>query len=76
MNYLQMDTISDAEKYLHVVDSNISVPFFAKHDHRCYFCDFQDLKFLEIHHLDGNHSNNNESNLVPACTLCLSLIHI
>ena len=76
MKNLQMDTISDAEKYLHVVDSNISVPFFAKHDHRCYFCDFNDLKFLEIHHLDGNHSNNNESNLVPACTLCHRVHHL
>ncbi len=76
MSSLQFDMISDAEEYLHVQNPSFSFPFFSKNDHRCYFCDFQDLKFLEIHHLDGNHSNNNESNVVPACTLCHRANHL
>lgn len=76
MNDLQMDTISDAEKYLHSLDADMSSSFFSKFDHRCYFCDFQDFKYLEKHHLDGNHSNNNDANLVAACTLCHRIHHL
>jgi HNH endonuclease. len=72
---IQLDTISDTEKFLHALKIDSS-SFFKKHDHRCYFCDFRDLQFLEVHHLDCNHNNNNESNLVPACTLCHRAHHL
>ncbi len=72
---IQLDTIGDTEKFLHALKIDSS-SFFKKHDHRCYFCDFRDLRFLEVHHLDGNHNNNNESNLVPACTLCHRAHHL
>lgn len=42
----------------------------------CYFCGFFDKFFLEPHHLDGNHTNHSEENIVPACTLCHSQNHI
>uniref|UniRef100_UPI003D7FAE57 HNH endonuclease signature motif containing protein n=1 Tax=Pedobacter sp. TaxID=1411316 RepID=UPI003D7FAE57 len=45
-------------------------------DWHCYFCHFRDLKFSEIHHLDGNHFNNAKSNLVCACTLCHRQHHL
>lgn len=42
----------------------------------CYFCGFPDGKFLELHHLDGNHDNNNSENLVLACSCCHRLHHL
>lgn len=45
-------------------------------EQRCHFCHFPDGKFLEIHHLDGDHSNFELENLVPICSLCHRSIHI
>lgn len=43
---------------------------------KCKVCGFQDEFFLEIHHLDGNHSNNKRNNLIPCCTLCHRQHHL
>lgn len=43
---------------------------------KCHFCGFEDRKYLEIHHLDSNHFNNEDSNLVPACILCHRQHHL
>lgn len=45
-------------------------------DCECHYCGAKDGELLEIHHLDGNHSNYNESNLVPICALCHRTIHL
>jgi intracellular multiplication protein IcmJ len=45
-------------------------------NYTCQFCGFKSYKFQEIHHLDDNHSNNDEGNLVTACILCHSACHI
>ena len=37
--------------------------------HRCWFCGFASTKFQEIHHLDGNHKNNDPSNLATICNI-------
>lgn len=42
----------------------------------CYFCGFPDGQFLELHHLDGDHSNYNSKNLVLACSCCHRLHHL
>lgn len=39
-------------------------------EHKCYYCGFTSKKYQEIHHLDDNHSNNSEDNLVTVCPLC------
>lgn len=54
----------------------------------CQFCGFKtnpnkkadkkSLKysgFLEVHHLDDDHSNNNPDNLITACPFCHSVFH-
>lgn len=43
--------------------------------HRCYFCDFPDGKFLELHHVDGDHTNYDLKNLRPICSMCHRMIH-
>ncbi|SHH50480.1 type IVB secretion system protein IcmJDotN [Ferrimonas marina] len=42
----------------------------------CQFCGFQSSKWHEVHHIDDDHSNNNESNLVLACPLCHLAHHV
>ena len=32
---------------------------------KCLICDFDMV--VEVHHLDGNHDNNDENNLIPLC---------
>lgn len=49
---------------------------FKKQNYNCYFCGFHDEKFLEKHHVNGDHSDNSESNVVGACTLCHRQHHL
>lgn len=49
---------------------------FIKQNYNCYFCGFHDEKFLEIHHLSGDHADNSDKNLVAACTLCHRQHHL
>jgi hypothetical protein len=39
------------------------------HDRTCCVCQKTENKYIQIHHIDGNHSNNNFNNL---CVLCLN----
>ena len=48
----------------------------ARDNHTCRFCGFQASKYQEIHHLDDDHTNNHESNLVTVCTLCHQTHHL
>lgn len=41
----------------------------------CQFCGFIADKWQDVHHLDGNHTNNAEENLVTACRLCHLVFH-
>ncbi len=50
--------------------------FVKKRDHKCEFCGFQSVKYIECHHSDGDHSNNAESNFIAADTLCHAYHHI
>jgi hypothetical protein len=34
---------------------------------KCYFCDENRLKMLDVHHIDNNHSNNSVNNLILLC---------
>ncbi|OIH08595.1 hypothetical protein A7M79_07210 [Acinetobacter baumannii] len=42
----------------------------------CYFCNFENDPFIEIHHLNGDHEDNSESNLTTACRLCHRQHHL
>lgn len=45
-------------------------------NYTCQFCGFRSGKFQEVHHVDDNHANNAESNLVTTCCLCHACSHI
>lgn len=47
-----------------------------KQKHTCHFCNFIDPLFIEIHHVNGDHFDNSEKNLVTACTLCHRQHHL
>lgn len=38
---------------------------FLYHDKECVIC--EENVIVEVHHLDGNHNNNDPSNLIPLC---------
>lgn len=38
---------------------------FAHHDKKCVIC--EESKIVEVHHLDGDHSNELPENLIPLC---------
>lgn len=45
-------------------------------NYTCQYCGFRAKKYQEVHHLDDNHSNNDEKNLITVCALCHSCFHI
>lgn len=49
---------------------------FKRDKYTCFFCNFKSERFQEIHHLDDNHSNYNEDNLVTVCPLCHQSFHL
>lgn len=48
----------------------------ARDGNSCVFCGFKADKFQEVHHLDDNHANNSDDNLVTACALCHANHHL
>lgn len=44
----------------------------------CQFCGYYSVRhlFQEVHHVDGDHQNNKESNLVAACHFCHMTQHL
>lgn len=56
--------------------SEIKKNIFGAQNFNCYFCGFHDEKFLEKHHVNGDHSDNTVSNIVGACTLCHRQHHL
>lgn len=42
----------------------------------CYYCGFKSKEFQEIHHLNDNHKDHSEENLVTVCPLCHQSHHL
>jgi len=52
-------------------------PFILKRDmNTCQYCGLKSSKYQEVHHLDDNHFNNDEDNLITICSLCHACFHI
>jgi len=47
-----------------------------KHSCRAEGCGFHSRRFQEVHHIDDNHHNNSEDNLVTLCPFCHAVFHI
>lgn len=48
----------------------------ARDKRTCQYCNFRSQKFQEVHHIDDDHSNNEESNLITICPLCHACFHV
>lgn len=42
---------------------------------RCEICDKTIISYSNIHHIDGNHNNNRNKNIIFICQLCHKKIH-
>ncbi|MFK4132034.1 HNH endonuclease [Pseudomonas luteola] len=52
-------------------------PEILKRDNNtCQFCGFRAEKYMEVHHINDVHSDNNPSNLITACSLCHANHHL
>jgi len=45
-------------------------------NYTCRFCNFKASKYQEVHHVDDNHSNNDQKNLLTVCNLCHQVFHL
>lgn len=43
---------------------------FARDEHTCRYCGYQDMKYQEVVNIDQNYDNNALENLATACSLC------
>lgn len=48
----------------------------ARQNHTCVYCSFRSKKAIDLHHLNDNHADNREENLVAADPLCHSVNHL
>lgn len=48
----------------------------ARQNHTCVYCTLRSKKATEAHHLNDNHADNRDENLVAACPLCHAVNHI
>lgn len=56
------------------VSALTSKKLYQEADNRCPFCSVADVAVLEIHHIDGDPSNNQIENLIVVCGNCHSKI--
>lgn len=56
-NYKEDDDLAGAVKYVRVC--------FRHHEKKCVCCDESNV--VEVHHYDGNKTNNSPENLIPLC---------
>lgn len=52
---------------------NISLDLYRKITKKCLVCNFD--KVVDLHHLDGNHDNNAEDNLIGLCPNHHKMLH-
>jgi ribosomal protein L37E len=53
---------------------NINLELYRKVTKKCEICDFE--KVVDLHHLDRNHKNNSEGNLIGLCPNHHRMIHM
>ncbi len=56
--------------------TNLYTKIRERDDHTCRFCGFKDSFYQEIHHINDDHADNSERNLITACTFCHSVHHL
>jgi hypothetical protein len=57
-------------------DEVIHAAVSRKYQHTCQYCGWKDDVFNEVSHLNEDHHNHQEENLVLACPLCHQCLHL
>lgn len=55
---------------------NLRREILRRDDYTCYYCGFRYHSYMEVHHNNGDWSNNSENNLITVCPFCHSCLHI
>ena len=66
-NALKKDT--SARNYING-KSSYRKKAFAKYEHKCSVCGYDDVRVLEVHHINSNRDDNDLSNLIILCPTC------
>lgn len=48
----------------------------VRDNYTCYYCGFQYMQYMEVHHKKGNWQDDSSDNLITLCPLCHSCMHI
>ena len=65
------DSKSNPGKHREVWDS-----VWKRDNFTCYYCNFRSTKYQEIHHLNQDHDDNSDINLVTVCPFCHQSFHL
>lgn len=58
------------------VGAEIAAKIKARDQHTCRSCTLSLPKYLEVHHIDNDHTNYSEENLATICPICHSVPHV
>lgn len=64
---------SGSNNGMHQKSPNYRTKCFGYRSKQCFIC--SESRVVEVHHLDGNHSNNSKQNLIPLCPTHHQLAH-
>jgi hypothetical protein len=70
---------AEHEQSLRIADKTFQVvrkEVLVRDDHTCLGCGVTMRKYLEVHHIDDDHKNNDYANLATLCPVCHSCFHI
>lgn len=68
---------SEREKCLQGDTTHYRKTAYAHYQRRCCFCGFREYPgVLVVHHVDGDHSNNDPENLSVVCPTCHAIQHL
>lgn len=78
--------LSAARQESHLADNHTSeadakfalrrAEVFERDNNTCRFCGVRANKWMEMHHLDGDHTHNAPSNLATGCCFCHQCFHL
>lgn len=70
---MSVNRIEQIKKHNAEAYHNIPYDLYKKITEKCFICDFDSI--VELHHIDENHNNNSETNMIGLCPNHHAMIH-